>query len=99
MLKAVAVAMLFVLVNCSDKDSSDVNYDKQDEWTGTCNLAESKKQSPVDVITPQGSSELDGKFVDLSKSYNFFNVHWLKSKYKLITMYHIFTLVLNIEIN
>ena len=49
-----------------------VDYDKQDEWTGTCNLAESKKQSPVDVITPQSSSELDGKFVDLSKSYNFF---------------------------
>ena len=71
MLKAVAVAMLFVLVNCSDKDSSDVNYDKQDEWTGTCNLAESKKQSPVDVITPQSSSKLDGKFVDLSKSNSF----------------------------
>jgi len=63
MLKVVAVVLLVAVVYSSE---STVDYSKQGEWGGICNVAESKKQSPVDVITPESSDEVDGKFVELS---------------------------------
>lgn len=63
MLKVVAAVLLVGVIYSSE---TAVDYSKQGEWGGTCNLAESKKQSPVDVITPESSTEVDGKFVELS---------------------------------
>ena len=42
------------------------DYSKQNEWGGVCNLETSKKQTPVDVITPSSSTKVEGKFVELS---------------------------------
>lgn len=65
MLKAVAGAFLLLVVSEAAFD-----YAKQGEWGGVCNKAESKKQSPVDVITPETSTEVEGKLFELSVSGN-----------------------------
>jgi len=63
MLKAAAVVFLVFVVYNSE---AAFDYTKQNEWAGSCNNADSKKQSPVDVITPESSTKVDGKFVELS---------------------------------
>ncbi|KAL5256909.1 hypothetical protein ACHWQZ_G011992 [Mnemiopsis leidyi] len=61
MIKIVAVLLLMAEVYGALYD-----YSKQDEWGGVCNSETSKKQTPVDVITPSSSTKVEGKFVELS---------------------------------
>jgi len=63
MLKAAVAVFLVAVVYSSEVP---IDYSKQAEWGGVCNNAESKKQSPVDVISPETSTEVDAKFVELS---------------------------------
>jgi len=63
MLKTVVV---LVGVLFSTSSSALIDYAKQNEWAGACNAKDSKKQTPVDVITPKTNTEVDGKFVELS---------------------------------
>ena len=64
MLKATVAVFLVAVVYSSEVP---IDYSKQEEWGGVCNNAESKKQSPVDVISPETSTEVNAKFVELSK--------------------------------
>lgn len=59
--EVVTLAAVLVAVHSAGADYSD-----QAGWAGVCNVGTSKKQSPVDVISPETKTVVDGKLLELS---------------------------------
>jgi len=45
--------------------SADIDYSNQGAWGGACNLAGSKKQSPIDVVTPETCDRIGDYIIKL----------------------------------
>lgn len=65
MLKFMVLLIATIRAVASSGDTS-LDYANQAGWGGDCNKQGSKKQSPVDVITPEASTMKKGKLIELS---------------------------------